>query len=574
MRAVNKIFLAFILACLPASVYAQKLAIIYTGDSSSSLYPCGHCPASVGGGVARRAKAIAQIKKEYPLNIVIDAGNFIAGGPQDTNSLNPVSDKQRSQANIKAMNAMGYEMAVLGSDDFNFGADFLNSNIKPGGMKLISADLEMKGVLPYYLKTLGGLKIAVIGLSPLEIYKKSGVKIKDYSQALEQAISSLKGKADVIILVSSLGDQVNAVLAEKFTQIHLIISSGGELSTDTQETIGKTILARPSSQGRELRFAEIDINNKEASGIEIKSKKLSLDVEEDPAIKKMIPCCFKDGDCRLKDGSKVVCSKGGSAASACDYVAAVKIPVSLITVKDCQYCSTAMPEGLIKMIFPGAAIDTMDYRDEKAVGLIKELGIKTLPAFILPGQVKTEKDFAKISSMMEEKAGRFLMLRELSGVFMQLDRQLIKGRLDFFIKLDQAGTGDAVKNLEELAKSDKIDLRIHFSQLDEEAPLDEVKLALAVKKIYPDKLGQYIDLRAKESSNIYWQDSLKKIGVDFEKIKAVAKSAGAGALVKESMELSKQLGVVDGNVMLVENQKVFRVFKVDKEQIKKLLGGI
>jgi hypothetical protein len=94
-----------------------------------------------------------------------------------------------------------------------------------------------------------------------------------------------------------------------------------------------------------------------------------------------------------------------------------------------------------------------------------------------------------------------------------------------------------------------------------------------VEKIYPDELGAYIDLRAKKASDIYWQDSLKKLGIDFEKIKVLAKSDQADGMVKDNMELSKQLGIVDGNVILVENQKVFKVLKVDKEQIKKLLGG-
>jgi hypothetical protein len=154
---------------------------------------------------------------------------------------------------------------------------------------------------------------------------------------------------------------------------------------------------------------------------------------------------------------------------------------------------------------------------------------------------------------------------------MELDRSPIKARIDFFIKLNESGTGEAVKSLMALAKSDKIDIQIHFSALDEKAPLDEVKMALAVKQVYPDKFSDYIDLRAKESANIRGQDSLKKIGIDLQKIKKIAQSAQFDSVVKDNMELSKQLDIVDGNVMLVENQKVFRVFKVEKEQIRKLL---
>jgi len=56
-----------------------SILIVYTGNSFSSLYPCGHCPATVGGGIAYRAKFIKDLRVKHNI-LLLDSGNIFPLG--------------------------------------------------------------------------------------------------------------------------------------------------------------------------------------------------------------------------------------------------------------------------------------------------------------------------------------------------------------------------------------------------------------------------------------------------------------------------------------------------------------
>jgi hypothetical protein len=554
-------------------LYSYKLTIVYTGNTYSTLYPCGKCPASVGGGITRRATVIRKIKEREKNVILIDSGNFTAGGDFDSASINPNLDKKRTFFYYQAMQKMGYEVVGVGEEEFNFGKDFFIENLKKISFKFVSANLELEEVYPYYIKEFDDFKIGIIGLSPLLIYKKMGIEVKDYENALKETLKILEGKVDFIILLSSLGDEKTISLIEKFPLIKIAIVSGSLFNTSPYEKVKDAILFRPSYRGKDLRIIELEIENKKILNWEFKKERLSLDIEEDLEIKNLIPSCFRDEDCPKKEGLVARCQNPAQIESLCAYYEAKRIECILITDKKCPYCVVELPKKFLKDNFLGINFKILDYRNSLANKLIKKYQITTLPAFILPLGLKEEKNFEKNSHFFEKKKDRFFLKKELSGLFLYLEREEISNRLDYFLNLYDRKSYSILKHLIDFSKKNKVELHIHFvppSDLNFNYFEEEIRIALAVKKVSPHKFFDYLLSRIKNINSIFWIKDVKKIGIEPKKIEELLKEdKKIEELMKEDNKLTRELKIREGNVILVKNNRIFKVFQIKEEDLKK-----
>lgn len=570
---MKKIIFLLCFFALPFASYAQNLTVICTGNSYSSLYPCGHCPSSVGGGVTRRATVIADTKSKEKNVILIDAGNFTAGSALDENRTNPQADQKRTVYYCKTLQAMGYDAVGIGEADFDFGADFLRDNIRKFRLKAISANLSMDGVSPYYIKEFPGFKVGIIGLSPQPASVKSSFQVADYEAALADSIEKIKSKVNFIILVSPLGDKINGSIAAKFADINLIVSSGNLLNSKEYEKINDTILLKPSYLAKEVRIANIEIKNNKIANFGLKKEKLALSLKENPEVKKIIPSCFKDGDCQKREGLSAICQNQGNDAATCLYFEPNRIEALLITDTACSFCSTELTQNLLKELFLGINFKIIDYKDPQAKELIKKYNITTLPAFILPPEVKKEKDFSKISKFIDEKDGNFLLKPQLSGLFMLLNRREVPNRIDYFINLYEPATLALFNDLVSFCKKENLRLDVHFFTSETNTygyPKEEIRMALAVKKAQPDKFFAYVAKRLTDIRNNPWTDSLEALSIDYNKIKDVAKSKNVDKMVEDNDKLISELNINYGNAILVNNNQIFAIFNVKPEDLKKL----
>lgn len=570
---MKKLIIAICFIVLPSTVYAHKLTIVYTGNSYASLYPCGHCPASVGGGVARRATAIEDIKAKNPDILILDAGNFTAGGKLDGASINPSMDEKRSIYYYFAMQAMGYDAVALGEAEFNFGTDFIKNNIKKFKFKTISANLDIEGTLPYYMKQFKSFKVGVVGLTPQAIRKSTGLDVKDYAKALNSVLAQLKGKVDFIILLSSLGDQENQAIAKKFTDIKLILSSGNILDYSlTDEKINDTIIVKPSYFAKDLRVIDLDVKLNKIISSSIKRVPLPLTTKENQQIIKIIPSCFAASDCRMKEGLVSTCQNPGELAAVCTYVEPQKFEAILITDTNCKFCSTQFSESILRDLFMGISFKIIDYKNAKAVELIKKYSITSLPAFILPEEVKKDANFLRVSDFFEEKGGQVLPKNELSGIFLFLERKEIPNRIDLFLNLYEPETAGVLKDLSRFSLKNKINLNVYFI-FEKKAslagyPQEELKIAYAVRKAFPDKFIDYLIVRLGDIKTKSWIESLKVLGLDYKKIKEAADSKGVANLILENDKMLKSINVTSGNVILVNNNRIFKVFQVNSADLE------
>ena len=556
------------------SAYSEEVTIIYTGNSYSSLYPCGHCPSSVGGGVLARASALDNLKKNKKNFIIIDSGNFTASGELDTNSINPELDKKRAETYYQVMEKTGYEVAGIGEAEFSFGKEFLQEQIKKSSIKYISSNLILEGVKPYYIKEFSDFNVGFVALSPKDIYRKYGVVVKDYQQALEEVISQIEGECDLIILIASIGDEAGDIIVEKFPMIKFVFSSGVFLSSKTYEHLGAAVVFKPSYQARELRFVDIDFSKKGDLNWNFSKYKLPLGSKKDDSLKSIVPSCFREQDCPSKEGCSVIeCQNPGSPSSSCVYSQAKKINVSVVTDKNCPRCSTEIAESIIKSNIPGVQFTSWHYETEKGEYAIKKYGIKTLPAFIIDSEALETKRFIKLKPFLEKSQDKFLLTNEVGGIFLYLERPVIEKRIDLFLDLYDEKTEGIFASLLDFSLKKGIELVPHFIISDKAKtgyPDEEIKAALAIAKVYPQKYNDYISRRTETIKNVSWVNVLNELGLDYEKIKEVLYSEQINELLEENFRLAKELGVEVGNIILVKNNRIFKIFALSEEGLENL----
>ncbi|MDE6126485.1 MAG: bifunctional metallophosphatase/5'-nucleotidase [Muribaculaceae bacterium] len=194
-------------AMLAPLAWAEDLVIIHTNDTHSQLDPTDKGL----GGIQRRKVLIDSIKAEHPNVLVADAGDAVQGTLFFT--------LYGGRAEMEAMNALGYDIAILGNHDFDNGVDSLARNIGLSDARWISTnyDFSQRADLdslfsPYEIYDIGGKKIAFIGLNldPKGMIAEGnydGVRYLDVVKAANSTawvLKYLKG-ADLVVALTHLG---------------------------------------------------------------------------------------------------------------------------------------------------------------------------------------------------------------------------------------------------------------------------------------------------------------------------------------------------------------------------------
>ena len=119
-----------------------------------------HCGVDQGFGYVglKAIKDAAEAAGNHVL--LVDDGDSIQG--------EPVGTMTRGEANVKLMNAMGYDVAIPGNHEFDYGMDRFLELAAMADFPYISCNFNKQGELvfdPYVIKEYDGVKIAFVGVT-------------------------------------------------------------------------------------------------------------------------------------------------------------------------------------------------------------------------------------------------------------------------------------------------------------------------------------------------------------------------------------------------------------------------
>jgi 2',3'-cyclic-nucleotide 2'-phosphodiesterase/3'-nucleotidase len=198
---------------VPSPSATATVTVLATTDTHGYLYPWDYFTRQPAPrGLAAAATLVAEVRRETPNTLLVDCGDAIQGSPLESVHQAAVREgKDRSpDPMMLAMNRMGYDAMVVGNHEFNFGLRNLAAARAAARFPWLSANTRTGGALPpfapYVVKTVGGVKVAVIGVTTSAIpgwEKPEQIRGLEWllpEEGVRRALEELrKEKPDVVI---------------------------------------------------------------------------------------------------------------------------------------------------------------------------------------------------------------------------------------------------------------------------------------------------------------------------------------------------------------------------------------
>ena len=201
------------------------LTILHTSEHHGTLQALDHGPFKGLGGVERRATLIAQVRREAAHVLLVDSGDLLVG--------TAMSSAFRGEADIAAMNLMGYDAVAAGNHDFDFGTDHLRTLQKEARFPFLCTNLRPKApniCHRFVVKSVGPLRIGLLGLigkgNYPETFNRAAVReveFQDPIEAARAAAAELRERVDLLVAITHQDTEEDLALAKAVPALDVII---------------------------------------------------------------------------------------------------------------------------------------------------------------------------------------------------------------------------------------------------------------------------------------------------------------------------------------------------------------
>lgn len=286
----------------------KQVTLIHMGDVHGHLVPRPHLRSdgngAMQGGLARMYTRIEEIRRAQPNHLLINTGDTIQGSAEAMYT--------RGQAMVDVINHFRIDAFAPGNWEFVYGtARFIELFAGPNPKapwNAIAANLYYDSepyaakrgervLPPYLIRTVGGVKIGIIGLTgdrgPQVVgravtkgfrFLRNGTELDTEVKA---AVAELRGKqaVDLVVLASEMGLASNIRLAEAIPGIDVVLSSDlHEITTKPYVTKGGTLLVEEGQDGTVIGEITLTLDGGKVKHWQHKSHVIDSRIAEDPKI--------------------------------------------------------------------------------------------------------------------------------------------------------------------------------------------------------------------------------------------------------------------------------------------------
>ena len=238
----------------------QDIVVLYTGDV--------YCAVDENIGYAGLAAYKKQVEEETPYVALVDCGDALQGDAIGTIS--------QGEYLVDIMNKVGYDFAVLGNHEFDYGMERLEELMEMSDAAYLGCNVDYTGsgenalsaLQQYEIVDYGDTKVAFIGISaPESISQSTPAYFMDengdivysfcsdsgealYSRVQETVDSCREEGADYVIALTHLGDDESSA---PFRSTDLIAGTSGidaVLDSDSHSAIDSDMVE--NEEGREI----------------------------------------------------------------------------------------------------------------------------------------------------------------------------------------------------------------------------------------------------------------------------------------------------------------------------------
>ncbi|HXY40722.1 MAG TPA: bifunctional UDP-sugar hydrolase/5'-nucleotidase [Vicinamibacteria bacterium] len=295
------------------------VTVLATTDLHGSVYPYDYYTREASArGLAKDATLIEAVHRETKNVLLVDCGDTIQGSPLESVHQNAVrAGKTRApDPMMLAMDAIGYDAMVVGNHEFNFGLANLQAARKAARFPWLSANTVSDGVVapfaPFLVKTVGGVRVAVIGVTTAAVpswetpEQIRGLRFLPPEEGVRQALAALEPETpDVIIAAVHAGldrdPQTDArrpgepptenrvwQIAEQFPQLAAIVY-GHTHQREPGRRVGGVLLVQPKNYGADVARLDLTLVRDAAGRWRLEGSTSTLlpvqrDTVEDPRV--------------------------------------------------------------------------------------------------------------------------------------------------------------------------------------------------------------------------------------------------------------------------------------------------
>jgi 2',3'-cyclic-nucleotide 2'-phosphodiesterase (5'-nucleotidase family) len=310
-----------ILLCACGVLAAQQVTvtILATTDLHGNLVPVDYATGQPAArGLAKIATLIRQAREENANTLLIDCGDTIQGTPLEDvyqsvarTGADPAGHRPAAKLEgdpmMRAMNLLGYDAMTVGNHEFNAGLANLAKARQDARFPWISANTAVnttparggaeREFAGYIVKTVGGVKVAVIGITtPLIPMWERAENLGAYRftppiEAVRGAVARLRReeRPDLILVAAHSGlgrnletgtleepaENVVYQLAEQVPDLDAIVFGHSHQQLEGL-LVGKVLLVQPKNWGASLGRVDFTLQRRTAGGWTVVSKRSRL----------------------------------------------------------------------------------------------------------------------------------------------------------------------------------------------------------------------------------------------------------------------------------------------------------
>lgn len=251
-----------------------ELVLLFGGETRGDLAPCG-CKDRPAGGLARVGAHVAGVRGTGAPTLVLDAGAFL-------------DDTQGFEGGLRPDVAAGNAWVRDGFDQMRVDAVNVTPVDLPGlrdgsGAALpgVSANLRAEGVERAVLREVGGLTVAITGVSSVPPVLPEGATVLPPARGLLPVLEELQDRADVVVLLAWNAPEA-AKLAARKGLVDVVLDAQGHTGRHPPVRVGDAVWVR--SPAKTERLGELRLQVEEGRVVAAVDRRIDLGpgAPEDP----------------------------------------------------------------------------------------------------------------------------------------------------------------------------------------------------------------------------------------------------------------------------------------------------
>lgn len=215
------------------------------------------------GGWSRLAGLVQQLRDQHPGAVLwLDGGDTWHG----TNLANLF----QGQSVVEVMNTAGVSAMVVGNHDFNYGGEALLQRVQEARFPVLSANILQEasgqGLLdPVAFFEVNGLRLAVLGLTTPDTAVKTlpahveGLAFLDPVEVASRWVPRLREEADLVVVLSHLGVEVDRELAARVPGIDVIVGGHSHTVLEKPIRVDETLVVQAGEYGKYLGVLRLQV---------------------------------------------------------------------------------------------------------------------------------------------------------------------------------------------------------------------------------------------------------------------------------------------------------------------------